>query len=416
MQQKRRRRLPWLENRGEVRQLRELVARNDLACPEELQRIETDQQRKVGEALDEVLVVALLRDQHLGQPERERGIGPRPDNDHLIRFWRSGAVLDRDHHDLCPLQPCLGEPVAVRHLGADPVHPPDDDEASVLGRREIKVHRLLACHHRVARREIRVPRIVVPAARSERVVGADLPNPRVKEGQRVAEAVVAEDAGRAQERHPASHLHCLGACALSGFDHRGVVPLLSEERLPGLATVCGGNVDERLGRDLEGLIPGDLHPLIGPALEELGRRPAIGSAREALLHPAEKASPYHRGFYPTVTVKPAHHREPLLADPWLPAVSGAVAVEIGRLAVAVGRLDPDDHAVPHVGLKQAVMSVVGSAEKGEFGVVAPDVPVDRFPLSVRVRGQRVFNSNWLQELAECLLHLVKGCRRRSKWD
>lgn len=189
-----------------------------------------------------------------------------------------------------------------------------------------------------------------------------------------------------------------------------------EKPLTGLAAVRRGDVDQRLGREIQGLIPRDLHPFVGPPLEEFSRRSAVSAPGEALLHPSEEPPSHHWGLHPSIAIEAAHHGEPFLADPGLPAVGGPIPIEIRGLAVAVARFDANDHTVSDIGLQEAVVGIIGGTKKDKLLIVAPDIPVDRLPLPARVGSQGVLNPDRLQELTERLFNIVKGGCRDSSGD
>ena len=107
----------------------------------------------------------------------------------------------------------------------------------------------------------------------------------------------------------------------------------------------------------------------------------------------------HRRLHPPVAVEAPAEDEALLADAGVPAVRGLVAVQVGRLAVAVGGADPDDDAVLHVGAQQAVVGVVRRAREDEGRVVGELVAVDLLPAAVGHHLQRVARDERARRLA-----------------
>ena len=132
--------------------------------PQVLQRVGAHQQREVGPALHVVHVVEPVPDDHVREAERQRRRRARPHDDDVVSLARGRRVLAGDDNDARAFQPGLGQPVRVGHLGADPVHAPDDDRLRVLDGGQVEFDRLLARHHRVSRWQVGVPRVVVEAA------------------------------------------------------------------------------------------------------------------------------------------------------------------------------------------------------------------------------------------------------------
>ena len=128
--------------------------------------------------------------------------------------------------------------------------PDDHEQVGVLGREEVEVDRLAAGHHRVAGRQVGVPGVVVERAAADDLLGRGVgPHLRVEQGQHVGEAVEAEDAADAEQRHAAAHLDRLHAGAVHRLDHVRVVALLEQLVAPVLAVVGAGDVLERLRGD-----------------------------------------------------------------------------------------------------------------------------------------------------------------------
>ena len=76
-------------------------------------------------------VVEPLREDHVHQAERERGVGARP-RAHVPVGRPGRARLDRvDHHDPGAAPPRLGDEGPQVLVGDDRVRPPEDDEAAV---------------------------------------------------------------------------------------------------------------------------------------------------------------------------------------------------------------------------------------------------------------------------------------------
>lgn len=140
-----------------IRECRRLVVRHDVCSAEEFPRIESHQMGEVRVASHVVRIVEALGDEHLGQPQGKRRGRSRTHDDDLVRLAGGRAVLGRDHHDPSALHPRLGQPVGVRHLRGDPVHPPDDGKTGVFDVAEVEVDGLLPGDHGVAGGKVRVP-------------------------------------------------------------------------------------------------------------------------------------------------------------------------------------------------------------------------------------------------------------------
>jgi hypothetical protein len=70
-------------------------------------------------------------------------------------------------------------------------------------------------------------------------------------------------------------------------------------------------------------------------------------------------------------------------------VARLVAVQIGRLAVPVGRLDAHHDVILDERVQQAVVRVVRTAHEHEGLVVAEDIAVQPFPVAVGIIGERI---------------------------
>ena len=140
------------------------VSREHVACLEPFKRVHAHKHRQVGELLHEIGVVELLLHHHLRHAERERRICSGADNDNLVALRRGRGVFDRNCDGLGSLQARLGEPVRIGHLGRNPVHAPNQDDLGVLHVEELEVVGLVACHHRVARRQVGVESVGIPGA------------------------------------------------------------------------------------------------------------------------------------------------------------------------------------------------------------------------------------------------------------
>ena len=81
----------------------------------------------------------------------------------------------------------------------------------------------------------------------------------------------------------------------------------------------------------------------------------------------------------------------LVAIARIPSSRRAIAIDIHRLAVAIDRFDARHRAVSHIGLEQAVVCVVGRAEKDKGRIHAGEVAIGLFPVTVGVKGERVVN-------------------------
>ena len=371
-----------------VLQLRRLGPEHILRA-QVFQGVHPHQHRQVGPLLDVAGVVELLAQDHVGEAQRQRRRGAGPHDDHVIALARGRRVFAGDHHHARPLEPGFGEPVRIRHLGGDPVHSPDHQRFAVLDRREIELHRLLAGHHGVARRQVGVPGIVVEAAPADGLIGPDLADLRVQQRHRVRHPVKAEDPRHAQQRHAAAEFQHLRPGAAGGLDGDLVIMLRPQPLLSFFAAVSLGNVLQGRGHDPGRLVMRHANPLVAAAIEVLPRREAVFLAREAFFVPAFETRPHHALVDPPVAVEPPCQRQPLLAHARVPAIAGAVAGQVGGLPVAHSRADAGDNPLAHVGVQQAVVRVVGSAEEGEPGVVLPEIAIDPFPSAVRVGGQRI---------------------------
>jgi hypothetical protein len=286
---------------------------------------------------------------------------------------------------------------SVSHLRRDPVHAPGHDHFRVLGERQIEVHRLLPRRHRVAGRQVGVPRVVVPAAAPERGVGADLAHVVVEERERVCEAVLPEDAGQAEERHPAAHLDRADAGALRGVDHQRIELLREEPLLARVSAVRRSGRVHRLRDELERFLPTDANERIFAAGEVLCVDGAgLRVARKARARPCEPTLANERILAAAIAVETAHEREPFLATAWIPAVRRAPTGQIFRGAVAEGRPDAHDDAASHVGLKDAVVRVVRRAREHEGAVLGELVAVDPLPGSIRHLRERVRDRDGLR--------------------
>ena len=367
------------------------AAAEDILGPQALEIVGAQQGRQVGPPKHVVAVVGPFAQDHVRQPEGQSGSRAGTDHDDLVTLAGRRRVLAGDHDDLGSLEARLGEPVCVGHLGADPVHAPDDAESCVLDRVEIPLDRLLARHHRVAGGEVRVPRVVVEAAASEGLVGADAADLCVEQCHRVGHAVVAEDAGHPQQGHPAAELEHLGAGAAGGLDGLLHVALGAQALHPLLAGVGLCDVLQR-GRDhRRRLVVGGAHPLVTRPVEILDRGSSILAARESGLDPALEPRADPAVPDAAIAVESPRQGEPLLATAGVPPVGGAVAIEIGRLAVAHRRADADHDPGAHVGVEDAVVGIVRGAQEGELRVGMPEIAVGPLPVAAGVVRERVLD-------------------------
>ena len=90
---------------------------------------------------------------------------------------------------------------------------------------EVEVDGLLAGHHGVARRQIGVPRVVVPPPGADGALGAEATDRVVEQGHGVGQTVLGEDPGHPEGGHPAAELEHLGPGAAGRLDHEGVESL-----------------------------------------------------------------------------------------------------------------------------------------------------------------------------------------------
>ena len=235
-----------------------------------------------------------------------------------------------------------------------------------------------------------MPGVVVERAAADDVllvdVGAELP---VEQGEHVREAIEAEDPPDAEERHPAAHLDRLDARAVHRLDHRRVVALLEQLLGSPLAGVRARDVLEGGGGDAGRFVPGDADPVVRAPLRRVHRRRSVGVPREAVVGPLLEPLADHRCLHAPVAVEAAAEDQALLADPRVPAVGGLPAVDVGRLAVSIGRADADDDPVLHVGAEKAVVRVVRRAGEDEGRVVGELVAVDLLPVAVGHHAERV---------------------------
>ena len=153
------------------------------------------------------------------------------------------------------------------------------------------------------------------------LVGTDLANGRVEQGHRVGQAIHAEDAGHAQQRHAAAELQDLRADALGGGDRRLVVVLFLQAALALFAGVGLGDVLQGRGDDRGRLVVRHADPLVAGPLEVLARRRAVGLAREAGIEPLLEAGADHALVDAAVAVEPPRQGKSLLADARIPAVA-----------------------------------------------------------------------------------------------
>ena len=124
--------------------------------------------------------------------EGQGPVGPWSNDHDLVRLAASRVVLSADYDDFCALDACFGQPVGIRHLGRDPVHAPADRHFGVIYVAQIKVHRLLACDHRVARWQVGVPGVVVEPHTTFGILWLHTTNVGVEQSHRVGLAVLAE--------------------------------------------------------------------------------------------------------------------------------------------------------------------------------------------------------------------------------
>jgi hypothetical protein len=89
-----------------------------------------------------------------------------------------------------------------------------------------------------------------------------------------------------------------------------------------------------------------------------------------------------------------------------------IAIEVSCFSIAIARADTHYDIVFYVGLEQAVMGVIWRAEKYKCRVGVEKIPINLFPLSVRVIEQRIIKRYWLEKSQWCSKRRV-GCECRS---
>ena len=369
-----------------------LVAGKHVAGLETIERIHAHQGRQVGEALDKIRVVPFLAHQYLRHPQRKGRIGARADDNHVVALGGGGRILDRDRHRARALEPRLGQPVRVGHLGGDPVHAPGNDELGILGVEQLEIVGLFTGHHRVSRRQIGVKRIGVPGARRHGLIGPDLADVRIEQRHRIAHAEGADDAQRALLGHATAELHDARAGAAGGGDHVRVVALRLQITPALLARIGAGDVDEAVGVIAVGVFMRHAHPRVPAAAHEVARRGAGDRvARKTAIDPLLETAADKGTVNAAVAVEAARQHQALLAAAWVPAVRGAVPVKIGGLAISVRGFDAHHDVVLDVRVEQTVVGVVRAAEKDEFRIGAEHIAVDTFPVAARVILQGVID-------------------------
>ena len=363
-----------------------------------MQVIAPQEHRQIGEILHVPGVVGAVFGQEVRHTQGKGLVGARPDDDDFVRFVCCGLVVDRDIDNLDAFEPCLREPVRIGHLRRYPVHAPEGDEVRLLCGMEFEFHRLLSRNHGVSGRQVGMPAIVVPVAAGHRFLRAALPEVIIEQGQHIRESCHAADPCYAEEMHSTPVLEDLGSHAFHCFDHRGVVILCLQILSAFITVICLGHVHVCPGNEFLNLVVGQFEPLILPALEEFLRGlTRYGITGETGLDPIMEALAHHRPLDPAVAIEFTDEGQPLLTATRLPAVRRHVPVNIHGLAVSVSRHDPDGDAVANIGPKQAVVRVVRRAGKDKGVFELEFIPVEFFPVPVRVFSERIIDAEGLQE-------------------
>jgi hypothetical protein len=369
------------------------VVRKDLVSAQPAEVVVPHQKRKVGEALDEALVVLSLLHHQTSDTQPESGIGGRPDGDPVVGLGRGRPVLRGNDDDLAAALHALDEPVRVRELVLHQVLAVHDDELRVAQIVEIAVGGLDPVHPGVTRRLVAVPGVVRPGATGTGLVGPYAADLGVEQGERIAETVHAVFPQHAQEPHTAAHLDRARPRPAHGFHHLGLVTLLEKALSPFLSAVATGNSVERQGDLLERLLPRDLDEfVVAPAVEHVLGLELGGELGEASIGPRFPTAAHNRVTQAVRTVDHPVKGVALGALTWVPIGSGMVAVEVGVVLIVVGRAAADDDAVADVSADTAGVGVVGRADPVEGAIVAVLVVVDALRRRSMVACEKLFSS------------------------
>ncbi len=373
------------------------VALEHLVRPQSLQRVEADEQRHVGEALQEWPVDGVTVDERLRDPEHQRGVRePGAHRDPVVGLGTGSPVLGDDGDDLAAALHDLVEPVGVGHLVLDEVLPDHDDEAAVAHVVHVDLGRLETVHERETRGLVAAPRVLRPVAGALRFLFVDASDVRIEQRQRVGEAEEPELARHAVDGQGRSELHRADARLLPVLEHLGLVAVLVEQALLAFLAAVGLRDGHEAARDVVvGLLPGDPDELVvTPGVEAVLRTQirVVGQGREAVVGPFLPSLAQHRVLRPVRAVDPTVQRVALGAAPWVPGHRGAVALRVAVVPAVVVLLDPGDHAVATERPQPAHVGVVGCADEREGIVVGVQVPVHLLPVAVRVLEQRVVDA------------------------
>ncbi len=243
----------------------------------------------------------------------------------------------------------------------------------------------------MTRRQVGVPGVIVETLRAERLVRTHVAQLRIEQRHRVREAIHAEHARDAKQRHTAAELHAAHACALGRFHRRGIVVLFGEPPFALGAVVCFRDVLQHSRGDLRAFILRNPQPLVAPAVVVFARRQAVALAREAGVVPLFESLADHAAHHAAIAVEAARQRESLLAHARIPAMRHFVAEQVCRFAVLHRRSDADHHAVAHIRVEDAVVRIVRRAGERVDRVVLPEVAIDLLPAAVRIRRQRILD-------------------------
>ena len=238
------------------------IAGEDLMGPQTAEVVLSYQEREVGEALHERLVVLPVLHHQPRDPQEERCIGLLPDGDPVIGLGGRRAVLGRDHHDLAPPLHALDEPVGVGQLVLHQVLPVHDDELRRAQVVEVAVGGLDSVHPGMARRLVSVPGVVGPGSPGPCLLAGDAADLDIQQGEGVAQAVHAVLPQDTEQTHTAAHLDAAGAGASCGLHHLRLLTLGEKPAAPLLAAVAACDGIQGPGDQREGLIPRGLDELV----------------------------------------------------------------------------------------------------------------------------------------------------------